>query len=199
ESPAGGTAPGRVGVVRRRGVRGGGRRRPGDGRPGPGLGSGHPPRRRRRRARGPGRRPHGGGRTASRTGRGTGRHPRRFLRRVPGAARRPSPSRRLPRRGVDRPGDRVEVLRHPLHRAVPPAFVARRRMTLADYLERRWRWRLEEFPEFAIHTGEGRPERAWTDWSFEGVERRQRAERDFLDEIDVIVGAGDDLNYRLAR
>ncbi len=74
---------------------------------------------------------------------------------------------------------------------------------LDDYLERRWRWTLDEFPELAIHTGEARPARAWTDWSLEGVERRQRAERDFLAELDGIDGdaldAAERLNYELAR
>lgn len=74
---------------------------------------------------------------------------------------------------------------------------------LHDYLDRRWRWTLEEFPELAIQTGEARPERAWTDLSLEGVERRHQAERVFLAELDGIsrdeLNDQDRLNYDLAR
>ncbi len=70
-------------------------------------------------------------------------------------------------------------------------------MSLDGYLERRWRWTLAEHPEFAIHTGEARPERAWTDLSPEAIERRRQAERDFLAELEAIEDGGG-LNHTLA-
>lgn len=74
---------------------------------------------------------------------------------------------------------------------------------LDDYLDRHWRWTLEEFPEFAIQTGEARPERAWTDLSPQGIARRQESERAFLAELEAMnredLDHADRLNYDLAR
>ena len=71
-------------------------------------------------------------------------------------------------------------------------------MSLDDYLERRWRWALEEFPELAIQTGEAKPERAWTDLSRDGIERRHQAERDCQAELDTIEPDGS-IDDALAR
>ena len=119
--PAGGARPQRLhhlAVVRRPGLRGGGRRRARHPRSRQRVGAGGPPRPRRPGPRGPGRSAPGGGRAAPPRPGPCG-DPGLELRRLPRCAGRAPPSRRLPCRHRRRARHGLAPLRHALHGALP--------------------------------------------------------------------------------
>ena len=57
---------------------------------------------------------------------------------------------------------------------------------LYETLDSIWSWRLAAYPEFATYAGVEGHDTRWTDWSPEGVAKRQARERAFLEALERI-------------
>ncbi len=84
-------------------------------------------------------------------------------------------------------------------RAAAAEALPSQRERLYELFDRIWDWQLNSFPEFATYVGVPGHDDRWTDLSPEAIAQRQRAQRQFLADLQAIAPSALDTDARLDR